>query len=272
LRLTEEGIADPATIDALMTEGGGFRMGPFALMDLIGNDVNYAVSLSVFNAYYQEPRFRPSILQLELINAGRLGRKSGRGFYDYAPDAPKAVPATVQIPADVAPWEPLFLSGEEYRSGVLIALTDGRTAATRARQSGQPVILYDLCTSTATPKRLAFTASPEVSTEQRAGFLASLAAQEIVATELPDWPGLVVLRTVALIANEGFEAVLQGVSDEAGVDAAMRHGVNYPKGPMGWAREIGLRRVLFLLDHLQTLTGDIRYRPSLGLRRAAEGN
>lgn len=83
LRLAEEGVADPATLDAIMTEGGGFRMGPFALMDLIGNDINYRSTRSVFEAYGSEPRFRPSLLQQELVDAGWLGRKSGRGFYCY---------------------------------------------------------------------------------------------------------------------------------------------------------------------------------------------
>jgi 3-hydroxybutyryl-CoA dehydrogenase len=78
LRLHEEGLADPATIDALMTGAGGFRMGPFDLMDLIGNDVNYAVSVSVYNAFFQEPRFRPSLIQRELVESGRLGRKTGQ--------------------------------------------------------------------------------------------------------------------------------------------------------------------------------------------------
>lgn len=84
LRLLHEQAADPATIDAVMREAGGFRMGPFELMDLIGHDVNFAVTRSVFEAYFGDPRFAPSLIQQELVNAGRLGRKSGRGFYDYA--------------------------------------------------------------------------------------------------------------------------------------------------------------------------------------------
>ena len=88
LRLLLEQAADPASIDAVMRESGGFRMGPFELMDLIGHDVNFAVTQSVFEAYYNDPRFTPSIIQKELLNAGYLGRKSGRGFYSYGPDIP----------------------------------------------------------------------------------------------------------------------------------------------------------------------------------------
>ena len=83
LRIQEEGIADIATIDWAMKELGGFRMGPFELMDLIGNDVNYAVTMSIFEAFYYDPRYRPSLTQRRMVEAGRLGRKSGIGYYDY---------------------------------------------------------------------------------------------------------------------------------------------------------------------------------------------
>lgn len=92
LRLLDEGIADVSTIDWAMREVGGFRMGPFELMDLIGNDVNFAVTRSVYEAFYHDPRYRPSITQQRMVEAGLLGRKSGRGYYDYSPDAPDAVP------------------------------------------------------------------------------------------------------------------------------------------------------------------------------------
>lgn len=92
LRLLDEGVADVPTIDWAMREIGGFRMGPFELMDLIGNDVNFAVTRSVYEAFYHDPRYRPSITQQRMVEAGFLGRKSGRGYYDYAPGAPDAVP------------------------------------------------------------------------------------------------------------------------------------------------------------------------------------
>ena len=92
LRILEEGIADAPTIDWAMTELGGFRMGPFALMDFIGHDVNYRVTESVFTAFYFDPRYRPSFAQKRLVDAGYLGRKSGRGFYDYGPGAPLPAP------------------------------------------------------------------------------------------------------------------------------------------------------------------------------------
>jgi len=83
LRILNDSVIDPATLDRLVREGGGFKMGPFELMDLIGIDVNYAASQSVYEQYFHEPRFRPSLLQRRMVESGRLGRKSGRGWYDY---------------------------------------------------------------------------------------------------------------------------------------------------------------------------------------------
>lgn len=268
LRLYEEQVAEPVTLDALLKEGAGFRMGPFALMDLIGNDVNYAVCRSVFDANYQDPHFRPSITQLELVNAGRLGRKSGHGFYSYATDGEAPRPATEAVPDDADPISGFELGKEMDVDGVAIIPTNGQTAARLAREQNKPVIVCDHV-DPAVGSRLGFATSPDVPETVVQRLLASLGIKGVTATRLPDWPGLVVMRTVAMMANETFEAVMQAVADEAGVDAAMRYGVNYPKGPIGWAREIGLDRVLSTLDHIHILTGDPRYRASMALRFAA---
>ena len=94
IRILEEGVADAVTIDWAMRELGGFRMGPFELMDFIGNDVNYAVTRSVFEAFFYDPRYRPSLTQRRLVEASFLGRKSGRGYYDYRDDATPPAPNT----------------------------------------------------------------------------------------------------------------------------------------------------------------------------------
>ncbi|NHQ74910.1 3-hydroxyacyl-CoA dehydrogenase [Roseovarius gahaiensis] len=269
LRLFEEQVASPATLDALMTDGGGFRMGPFALMDLIGHDVNYAVSQSVFDAFYQDPRFRPSLAQRELVNAGHLGRKSGRGFYDYAKDTSAPTPQTEPADPDLALPTPIDPMHPCVIDGIHIVPSDGRLARQIAREKGAPVMVLDLLNADAPGQRLGFATSPDVPQDMVARVAATLQGQGIVCTHLPDWPGLVVMRTVGMLANEGFEAVLQGVASESDVDAAMQFGLNYPKGPIAWARDIGLGRVLAVLDNLQGLTGDPRYRASLGLRMAA---
>ncbi|HAF54344.1 MAG TPA: 3-hydroxyacyl-CoA dehydrogenase, partial [Thauera sp.] len=92
LRVLHEGGGDCATLDAIMRDAGGFRMGPFELMDMIGHDVNFAVTRSVWNAFYNDPRFTPSLIQQELVDAGFLGRKNGRGFYDYREGAARPEP------------------------------------------------------------------------------------------------------------------------------------------------------------------------------------
>jgi 3-hydroxybutyryl-CoA dehydrogenase len=153
--------------------------------------------------------------------------------------------------------------------GVLIARTDGRTACGRAAAAGLPVIVLDLTASPAAGTRVGFAVSPGVPPPVVDRVVATLAFQGFTTTRLPDWPGLVVMRTVAMLANEAFEAVMHGVATEADVDAAMKAGVNYPQGPVEWARDIGVAVILSLIDHIHEETRDPRYRASLGLRMAA---
>ena len=178
LRLLDEGVADCATIDWAMKELGGFRMGPFELMDFIGNDVNFAVTTSVYEGMFFDPRYRPSLTQQRMVEAGFLGRKSGRGYYDYRSDA-------------VAP-EP---------------------------------------------------------------------------TKNPNTGLLIFERVLAMLINEAVDAVLMRVASPEAIDLAMTKGVNYPKGLLAWANELGLARVLGWLERLQTEYGEDRYRPSPLLRR-----
>ena len=269
LRLLEEQAADAATLDALMTGCGGFPLGPFALMDLIGNDVNHAVTCSVFDAFHHDPRYRPSLLQKERVDAGWLGRKSGRGWYLHdgtPPPAPSFAPRAAGA-AGAPPWRPG--GGVPFPGATRVALTDGRTAAGREADDGAPVVLVDRALDAERAPCIAVTASPRVTADALHAVIASLQAAGLEVALLPDTPALVVTRTVAMLANEAFEAALHGVASLDGIDDAMRHGVGYPRGPVAWARALGLRDVLGVLDALARVTGDPRYRASLGLRRAA---
>ena len=178
LRIYEEGVADFATIDWAMREIGGFRMGPFKLMDYIGNDINYTVTETVFTAFYFDPRYKPSFTQKRMMEAGYLGRKSGRGYYDYSTDTPKA---------------------------------------NEDRELGKKIL----------------------------------------------W------RILAMLINEAADALFLNIATKEDIDLAMTKGVNYPKGLLAWADEIGIENVLQQLESLQTEYGEDRYRPSPLLKRMA---
>ncbi|NVK44473.1 MAG: 3-hydroxyacyl-CoA dehydrogenase PaaC [Oceanospirillaceae bacterium] len=295
LRLLEEGAADSATLDALMRDAGGFRMGPFELMDLIGHDVNYAVTRSVFDAYYGDGRFLPSLTQQALVEGGRLGRKSGRGFYDYGAGAERPEPATLGTGNDAPPSrivvegslgvadalvERLRSNGIEVveREGVgrirvgdsVLTMSDGRMATERAPAEGlRNLVLFDLALDYSTCTRLGVTVADQADKDTLAPVVALLNAAGIRVSLLDDAPGLAVLRTVAMLANEAADAVLQGVCSAADADTAMRFGVNYPQGPLTWAEQIGVGFVHRILTHLQQGYGEDRYRPSRLLRRKA---
>lgn len=296
LRLLQEGSADCATLDALLREAGGFRMGAFELTDLIGHDVNYAVTCSVFDAFYGDFRYQPSLVQRELVEAGFLGRKRGRGFYHYHAGAALPVPrqldapgwrCTCNVEGDLGPARALVQrlrrAGieviEQPGAGVLrvgntvVALSDGRMAAQRALEQRWPnLALFDLAHDYATVPALGVSFSNAASAQNRDEVAGLFAAAGIVLRPLADLPGLPVLRTVAMLANEAADALLQGVASAADIDLAMCKGVNYPSGPLAWADAVGNAWLLGVLEQLQAAYGEDRYRPSVALRlRAANG-
>jgi len=176
LRIYEEGVADFATIDFAMKTIGGFKMGPFELMDFIGNDVNYAVTESVFTSFYFDPRFKPSFTQKRLVEAGFLGRKSGRGFYNYNEELPTAT------------------------ENLVLAKT-----------------IFD--------------------------------------------------RVIVMLINEAADTLFLNIASAEDIDNAMTKGVNYPKGLLVWADELGIKWCVEKLDALYNEYHEDRYRCSPILRR-----
>ncbi len=308
LRLLLERAADPATLDAIMRDCGGFRMGPFELMDLIGHDVNFSVTQSVHAAYYGDQRYTPSILQQELVNAGFLGRKSGRGFYRYGTDAVKPAPQvepaqerpnTVGISVRreitnsiVSPMEARLLAagfsvthreplaGAEkheapafHCNGAAIFLTDGRSATERAAANNHPnTVVYDLLLDHAKATRIALARADQCSEEAYYSVVGMFQAAGFEVTRIDDVPGMAVMRTVAMLANEAADAVNQGVCSAIAVDIAMQKGVNYPRGPLAWADGVGIGHVVTVLANLAATYGEDRYRVSPLLRRKLAAN
>ena len=289
LRLVEEQVASPATIDEVLRGSGQFRMGPFELMDLIGNDVNAAVTRSVWTAFNFDPRFEPSRIQDELVAAGHYGRKRGQGFYSHdegapapalTPVSPTRAPSSVTLHGDAPQLMALLVrSGVELgRSddgdghavlpdGTLLRVTRGRSARDESMASdGRPVVLIDRTIDAEATTAIAAAASHPDSLGTVAALLGSAG---IAVHVVDDVPGLVVARTLAVIANEAWETALHGVASPTDIDTAMQLGTNYPVGPFEWTRQWGADAVLTLLDALWSTYHDPRYRASRDLRIAA---
>lgn len=280
-RLLAAGGVDAATIDAVLRESGGFRMGPCELTDLIGHDVNAAVTHSVFEAFGQDPRFETSPVQDAMVAAGQLGRKSGQGFYVDGRARPEPATstavspgsATVRLDGELA--QRLSGRGTSPRSesaDVELRLTDGRTAAQHTGGGPQTVILVDLALDYEVATRVGIAApahAPGSHVDAAVGFLHGLG---FAVTVLPDTPGLVVARTVAMLAAFAADAVDAGVATAEDVDTAMRLGLNYPRGPYEWGAGLGWSWVVGVLDALAAAEDPVRYRVSPALRsRAASG-
>ncbi len=298
LALLQEQAATPAVLDACL-RAAGFRMGPCELMDLIGHDTNFAVTNSVYAANFYDKRYVPSGLQREMVDGGLLGRKSGRGFYSHpggAPALPVAVHAAPTTAGEVTVhghgaiadaleaaatqalaaqgWGPARQPDSAWTGlaidGARLVLTDGRTAGEVAAASGfADTAVFDrpLALPSAPGTALACAVAEGASAAWQTQALAWLAALGYTPLLVADTPGLVVARTLAMLVNEAADAVLQGVCDEAGADAAMKLGVSYPAGPFEWLARWDVNGVATLLDALDAQYRGERYRVSPWLRR-----
>jgi 3-hydroxybutyryl-CoA dehydrogenase len=296
--LLQEQAAPPQAIDACL-RGAGFRMGPCALMDLIGHDVNLAVTQSVYQAFFGDKRYQPSVLQREMVDGGLLGRKSGRGFYDHrqpASDVEEDRPVDVPPPAPGAAvivhgrgafpeaWvRTLAQAGYAPQrredddavglsvNGAGLWMTDGRPATKLGLDRGESnVAVFDWPLADASPRQtLAFSVSARASAAWAGQARPWLQVLGYRPVQVADAPALVVARTLAMIVNEAADAVLQGVCSEPDADAAMTLGVNYPAGPFQWLARLGAGRVATLIDHLDAHYRGERYRTSAALRQRA---
>lgn len=270
----DEGATDAVTIDRVLQDCGGFRLGPLALADMIGHDINYAAASGVYDAYAGKTRFRPQPLQARLVETGALGRKAGRGLYDDAAPKPVARCLSPGIVSDVRQG-PITLTGglaaagasaelpvDAYEAdGVLIMLGDGRRAATLERMMGRPVVLFDLCRDFEAAPTLALAASPGITPDMMAKAAAFAGLCGKAAIGIADRPGMIALRVWAQLANAAADAVADGVASAGDVDLALQFGTNYPEGPIALARRLGIDFFASALRNISAETGDEIYRP-----------
>jgi 3-hydroxybutyryl-CoA dehydrogenase len=228
-------------IDRIVRVGGGFRMGPFELMDLVGVDVNFEVAKSFWEQSFHEPRWQPSPLQARTVAAGRLGRKSGRGYHDYrdGPHRPDDHPQPERDPG----WrrDPELEASVDHMA---LPSFDAATVVEVVREQSMSDARAD---------------------EVEGYFRAAGKHVEWVG----EAPGLVLGRILAQIVNEAHFAVTQGVATEDDCHTAMRLGFNWPRGPFEWGEAIGLTRAVAILDELHALLGEERYRVAPLLRARA---
>lgn len=265
-RALEEDAADAVTIDRLYRDLAGFRMGPFELGDLIGHDVNYAAARSVFTAYHGATRFRPSLAQGALVDAGRLGRKTGRGVYSY-PEGKPAANSSASA-GDGSMLTRLIRDGAATFEGAQLLYADGRSAGAVARETGGSVATIDYIHDAAATPVIAFAASDARARAAAAAFAARAGKD---AVEVAGRPGGIVLRALLQLANAAADALRDRAASAEAIDTAMRAGVNYPFGPLEWVTGFGPARAAAALAAIADETGDPIYRPSEALRAAARG-
>jgi len=255
LRLLQERVATAEQIDRICRLGGGFRMGPFELMDLVGIDTGLEVAKSFDALSFGEPRWRPNPIQARMVAAGRLGRKSGRGYYDYSDE-----PYRPEDPEPPAPeiTDAAGLQARAEEAGIRLVSCASRTLASSGGSVGFVLV------PGAPLVELTGTRSQEVD-----DFFASAG---LLTEWVGDAPGLVLGRILNQLVNEAAFAIGEGVGSAEDVDAGLTLGLSHPRGPVEWGELLGLGNVLATIDGLHEERHEGRYRAAPLLRlRVAEG-
>jgi len=282
LRVLSEGVADFATIDRILVDAAGFRLGPFGLMDLVGLDVAHAVMKSMYQQYFEEPKYRPSYLAEPRVAAGLLGRKTGRGWYQHGKDGaapiaenpppktrPQAVWAVPELkellielgvkpelkPTPEAVCFVAPLGADATTSALELGLDPGRTVAV------DPLFGFS--------KRRTLMKTPVTREEVVAAAHGLLASDGVPVSVINDSPGFVAQRVVAHIVNVGCDIAQMRIASPEDLDRAVTLGLGYPRGPLAMGDALGPKRVLAVLEAMHDFYQDPRYRPSPWLRRRA---
>ena len=291
LRIVSEGIADFATIDRILRDQVGFKLGPFELMDLTALDVSHPVMESVYRQYYDEARYRPSAITAQRLAGGLLGRKTGEGFYKYDAGAMQVAPEPA-VPV-VAEMPPIWVSPRAARRSELLQLLKNLGAKIETGVSASPQALMlvaplgfdittvavverldpartvgiDMLIDDATTKRRVLATNPATRTDMRDAAHALFARDGKAVSVIRDSGGFVTQRVVATIVNIASDICQQGICSPKDLEVAVTLGLGYPMGPLAMGNLYGPTNVLEVLFNMQTVYGDQRYRPSPWLRR-----
>jgi 3-hydroxybutyryl-CoA dehydrogenase len=283
LRVLQEGVADFATIDHILVDACGFRIGPFGLLDLVGLDIAHGVMKSMHGQYYGEPKYQPSFLSDPRVAAGLLGRKTGRGWYKYGKDgaAEKIPEATVPNARAESVWcvpelKELFvklgtkIENQPTPDSLCFVAPLGHDATSTALQlnlKAENTVAIDPLFGFA--KRRTLMTTPVTRPEARDAAHALLAADGVPVSVIRDSAGFVAQRVVAHIVNVGCDIAQQRIASPEDLDSAVMLGLGYPKGPLGMGDAAGPAKILAILEAMHAFYGEARYRPSPWLKRRA---
>lgn len=291
LRIVGEGVTDFVTVDRILREQAGFRLGPFELLDLTALDVSHPVMESIYRQYYDEPRYRPSVITAQRLAAGALGRKTGEGFYRYEdgtmqqpPEAPApkldTLPAVWVSPRAARRAELLRLVntlGAQIDSGataspqslILVAPLgfDVTTVAAVDRLDATRTVGIDMLIDDAASKRRVLATNPATRRDMRDAAHALFARDGKAVSVIRDSGGFVTQRVIGTIVNIAADMCQQRVCTPGDLETAVQLGLGYPRGPLAMGNLYGPTNMLEVLFNMQTVYGDPRYRPSPWLRR-----
>lgn len=291
LRIVGEGIADFATIDRILRDQVGFRLGPFELMDLTALDVSHPVMEAIYRQYYDEPRYRPSVITAQRLAGGVVGKKVGQGFYRYEGGVAQ-VPAEPAVP-EVAKVPPVWVSPRATRRAELYQLLKdlGAQIETGAAPSAQALIVVaplgfdvttvaaverldptrtvgiDLLIEDSATRRRVLATNPATRADMRDAAHALFARDGKAVSVVRDSGGFVTQRVLAAIVNIAADICQQRICSPKDLETAVTLGLGYPQGPLAMGDRWGPANILEVLFNMQTVYGDPRYRPSPWLRR-----
>jgi 3-hydroxybutyryl-CoA dehydrogenase len=291
LRIVSEGISDFVTVDRILRDQIGFKLGPFELLDLTGLDVSHPVMESIYHQYYEEPRYRPSVITAQRVAGGLLGRKTGRGFYSYE-NGKAVLPAEAPAPV-LEKLPPVWVSPRATRRAEVYQLLKDLGAAieTGAAPSDQALILVaplgfdvttvavverldpsrtvgiDMLVEDVATRRRVLATNPATRVDMKLAAQALFSKDGKAVSVIRDSAGFVSQRVVAGIVNIACDICQQGVCSPRDLDLAVTLGLGYPMGPLAMGDRMGPTNVLEVLFNMQTVYGDPRYRPSPWLRR-----